>query len=241
MIDKNSPIPLYHQVKEDIIAGIQANELKAGQKIAGEHELHVKYGVSQITIRRALAELVAEGYVARVRGKGTFISNKRHKHKTSFFSFSEEMKRLGFESSIILLELARVHNANIAKKLGLDELEAFAKIKRVRLGNGEPFGLQTSYIPEKCVGMQAFDNFEQTGSIYKILQRVGILPNRVREIYRVVQFSNPETQKLLDVSLGAPAFFVERYSYDQSDNLFEYTESILRGDRYELETEITNG
>ena len=239
MIDKNSPIPLYYQIKEDIIAEIEANELKEGQKIAGEHEFVQKYGVSQITIRKALSDLVTEGYLTRVRGKGTFISNKRNKHKTSFISFTDEMKQLGYQSSIHLLEVLSESKSRILKKLNMDETESYIKIKRVRLGNGEPFGLQTSYIPTKYVSIQAFENFSEIMSLYQVLQGVGIQPKRIREKYRAVLVSNPKTQKLLGLPSELPAFYVERYGYNQDDNLFEYTESILRGDRYELETEIS--
>ena len=68
-VDKKSLIPLYYQIKEDIINKIKNNDLKVGDRIAGENELKDIYGVSQITVRKALSELVNEGYLYRVQGK----------------------------------------------------------------------------------------------------------------------------------------------------------------------------
>lgn len=237
MIDKNSPVPLYHQIKEDIIAKIESNEFKEGQKIEGEHDFIKLYGVSQITVRKALSDLVTEGYLNRIRGKGTFVSHKRNKHRTSLISFSDEMRQLGYESDVHILEIKSEYNKRITKIMEIDETEKLIKVKRVRLGNGEPVGMQTSYIAEKRVGMDAFKDFNQIKSLYKVLQNVGIQIKRVRERYRAVQVGDGITQKLLNVPSGVPAFYVEHYGYDESDKLLEYTESILRGDKYELETE----
>lgn len=238
MIDRHSAIPLYHQIKEDIIATINTKELQPGQKIAGEHEFAKKYDVSQITIRKALSDLVADGYLVRARGKGTFVSKERHKHKTSFHSFTEEMKRLGYESTIKLLEISSETNARIAKKLNLSKTEKFIKVKRVRLGSGEPFGLQTSYVLARYVDIKAFEDFEQIGSLYKVLQSVNIEPKRIHEIYKVALAGDSEAQKLLEIPATAPVFCVEHYAYNEDGDIFEYTESVLRGDKYELETEI---
>lgn len=237
MIDKNSPVPLYHQIKEDIIAKIEANIFVEGQKIPSEHEIERMYGVSQITIRKALSVLVTEGYLTRNRGKGTFVCGKRSRHRASLISFSEELQQLGYESDIQLIDIRYEINSRIGKKMRLDENEELVCIKRVRLGNGEPVGIQTSYIPKKLVKLEEFDNFREVKSLYEVLRKLGIRPERVREKYIAVQINNPKTQKMLNVPPGSPAFFVEHYGYDQNGKLFEYTESILRGDKYELETE----
>jgi GntR family transcriptional regulator len=237
MINKNSPIPLYHQIKEDIIAKIASNELVEGQKIESESEFVRLYGVSQITIRKALSDLMTEGYLNRIRGKGTFVSNKRTRHKTSLISFTDEMRQLGYVSDIHVLEIKSESNSRIAEILGVNKTEKLIKVQRVRLGNGEPVGLQTSYIPQSRIGIDVFRDFHQVKSLYKVLENVGIQPKRVREKYRAVQIWDGTTQKLLNVPSGASAFYVERYGYDEDGILFEYTESILRGDKYELETE----
>ena len=81
MIDKSSPIPVYYQLKEDILKKIREGVWKVGQCIDSERELSENYGVSRMTIRQALGELVQEGILVREKGKGTFVCEPKVKQK----------------------------------------------------------------------------------------------------------------------------------------------------------------
>lgn len=237
MVDKNSPVPLYHQIKEDIIGRIDARELLADQRVMSEFELVEEYGVSQITVRKAISELVTEGYLYRIRGKGTYVAHKRQIHRTSLLSFSEELRRTGYVNGVRDIEIKKENNARIAGLLGLVHVAPVYKIRRVRLRNGEPIGLQTSYLPADLVPFDAFDDFDESKSVYQTLERHGVRPMRAHETYRAILIDNEVTKKQLDIEEDEPGFFVSRFTYDENQKLFEYAESILRGTQYELETD----
>lgn len=238
MIDKNSPMPLYHQIKEDIIKKIKTHEFQPDEKIDGEHEFAKKYGVSQITIRKAISDLVTEGYLYRIRGKGTYVAKDRLKHKLSLLSFSEELRQRGQQNDVKIIELDSACNPRIAQIMGISPSKPIIKIKRLRLSGNIPLGIQTSYISQDHISLKDLEKLEEIKSLYAILENKGIKPYKAYEKYKAVTIHNDRTQKLLKIAKGEPAFFVERYTYDKNENLFEYAESILRGDQYVVETEI---
>ena len=94
MIDKNSPIPVYYQLKNDFIKKIANGIWKVGECISSERELCEIYGVSRMTIRQAIGELVQEGILTRKKGKGTFVCEQKVNQK-DMMSFTEMIKQSG--------------------------------------------------------------------------------------------------------------------------------------------------
>lgn len=238
MLNKISPIPLYFQIKEDVISKIKDGSLKSGDQIDGEFTLMKKYDVSQITVRKAISELVTEGYLYRIRGKGTYVSSIRHSHTTSLRSFSEEMldtEETNYETKV--LEISETCNQRVNAILGLGKDEIAYKIKRVRYAGEEPIGLQESYIPSSIVSKNEIEEIFQIKSLYKILEKHDRRPVHVNETYRAVIIDNDSTKKLLNATIGQPAFFVTRRGSDSAYSVFEYTESIFLGSKFELTTE----
>lgn len=238
MVNKASPIPLYYQIKEDIISQIKYGKYNSGDQIDGEFSLTKKYGVSQITIRKALSELVTEGYLYRIRGKGTFVSSIRHTHTTSLRSFAEEMhdtETKGYETKVI--EISEGCRKRINDILGLNEDADTYKIKRVRYAGEEAIGLQVSYISSALVSRSAINEIYEVKSLYAILEKHYRRPRHVNETYKAVIIDNDSTKKLLNAAIGDPAFFVIRRGSDSNYTIFEYTESIFLGSKFELSTE----
>lgn len=240
MVDKESVIPLYHQIKEDIIRKIESGEFVERQKIDGEHAFAEKYGVSQITVRKALSDLVTEGYLYRIRGKGTYVAERRSQHSTSLNSFMQEMKEKGDGNySTQILSVEEICSERISSLMSLAPAHKLIKIKRLRMMNNQPVGIQTSYVPVGIVTLSTFTDIDQVMSLYAVFKRCGTEITFAREIYRAVTVNNGSTKKLLKANWGDPAFFVSRYGYTRDKMLLEYTESILLGDKYELVTQTS--
>ena len=237
MIDKGSPVPLYYQIEEDIISRIESGEFQENQKIDGEFAFMEKYGVSQITIRKALSELVAEGYLYRLRGKGTFVAEKRRQHHTSLSSFTQEMIDKGVSDETKILAVEEVCHHRVNKAMGLKPESMTIKVKRLRMADGRPAGIQTSYIPVSVLQLSDFSDFDQVRSLYAVFKRSHIEIARAKEIYRAVTIDRGATKDLLQANLGEAAFSVSRYGYTKDERLVEYTESILLGEKYELVTQ----
>ena len=87
------PVALYYQVREDLLHKIQSGQWGPDFKMPPERELCETYGVSRITVRKALDDLQNEGYLDRVQGKGTFVRRATMEKKLSkFYSFGDELR-----------------------------------------------------------------------------------------------------------------------------------------------------
>jgi len=97
MINKNSPIPLYYQLEEHIKGLIENGELSPGDALPPEREYAEKYQISRMTVRQAFTQLVNEGYLYRLQGKGTFVAERKIEQPLQgLTSFTEDMKARGF-------------------------------------------------------------------------------------------------------------------------------------------------
>ncbi|NNG66858.1 GntR family transcriptional regulator [Caldanaerobacter subterraneus] len=238
IINKQLPIPLYHQIKEDIIEKIKNGTYKVNEKIPSENELVKLYSVSSITVKKALLDLVNEGYLYRIQGKGTFVAKPKISRVLTLMSFTEELREKGLKPETKVLEINEISNSVIAEKLNLSPEESITKIKRLRLADGEPIAIQTSYLPSKILANVASEQLEQMESLYKILESIDIQPYAAREEYSITILNEKELYTLLKQKKGVPAFSVKRITFTKENVPFEYAESILRWDRYSIEVEL---
>src|SRR5579875_2995284 len=103
-LDPDSIIPLYHQLKGILRDKIESGVWKPDELIDSEHQLMSQYNVSRNTVKRAIEDLVQEGLLRRVQGKGTFVSFPKIEHSLSgFYSFSKVMKSKGIEARDVIL------------------------------------------------------------------------------------------------------------------------------------------
>ena len=106
-----SSSPLYHQLMQRLAEDIERGKYPVGSRIPPEHELEALYKVSRVTVRRALAELTAEGMLERKQGKGTFVSTPRiSQDLKSIHSFHDACKQNGFQSGTIVIHVKEEKN-----------------------------------------------------------------------------------------------------------------------------------
>jgi len=237
-MNKNIPIPLYYQVKEDIINKIKEGIYSIEEKVPGENELQKIYNVSSITVRKALADLVNEGYLYRIQGKGTYVAKPKINRLLNLMSFTEEMKGKGIEPSTRILEIKTIVDEAISKKLKISEDSGITMVKRLRLADGIPIALQTSYVPASILSSTDADQLRHESSLYAVLKEKGIIPYSAREVYNITMLEDRATYTLFQVKKGTPAFYVKRMTYNREEILFEYAESILIWDRYSIEVDL---
>lgn len=241
-LDKRLPIPLYHQLNSIILDAIQSGHFKADEQLATESDLAQAYGVSKTTVREALRELVDLGYIRREQGRGTFVSRARlEQGPRELTSFTEEMRRRRLRAGSRVLEAGVVPaDPATAEKLDVSAGAEVFILRRIRLAEGEPIGIQTSHIPlELAPGLpnQPMEN----ASLYDILQtKFDRRPARARETHFAVLLKAEEA-KLLDVAPGFPALGAERIAYLESGRPLEVTTSIMRGDRYRVVLDLVAG
>ena len=152
-------------------------------------------------------------------------------------SFTEEMASLGLTVGSRLLNGDVVEaSAEIAGALDINIGDEVYRLRRLRLGNDMPIGIQTAHLSVARVpGLLAQAGIQ--GSLYATLKSsYGISPIEARELYRIGLVAEADAE-LLQLSVGSPAFVVERVTYD-SDGPFEFAVSTMRGDRYEIRSTL---
>jgi GntR family transcriptional regulator len=153
MINKNSPVPIYHQLEEYIKQQIENGSLEEESVIPSEREYAERFQISRMTVRQAINNLVSEGYLNRQKGRGTFVTKKKVEQELQgMTSFTEDMLSRGMNPSSILLSFQILAaDKKTALALRIEETDSIYKIKRIRLADGAPMALETAYIPVEFV------------------------------------------------------------------------------------------
>jgi GntR family transcriptional regulator len=212
--------------------------LEVGQAIPSERRLCVQLGVSRLTVRAALDELVNEGYLTRRHGSGTYVSQPKIALPLTLTSFSEDMRRRGMVPGSRTLELVTGSaGARLGRHLRLSPEEPVVRVRRLRLADGEPMALEVLHVPAAMVPGLAQKDLENA-SFYELLQnRYGIaIVSGTQTIEPTV--TNEEESEALGVPLHSPAFLFERTTLAQGGRPVEFVRSFYRGDRYRLVTEL---
>jgi GntR family transcriptional regulator len=232
---RGRPVPLWYQIETDVKAKITSGEFTPGSRLPSELELCEAYGVSRITVRHAIANLVAQGLVVLNRGKGTYARDTTLTAgvRAATTSFTEEMHLLGRSASSRVLSLGiSAATGSIASSLGLRSGQPVVVIKRLRLGDGEIVGLQTAHIPAHLVpGLETADL--ENESLYGVLEeRYGIVAVDAVETFRVRR-ATAEEAELLRIEGDDSVFSVSRVASSRTGP-FEAVDSAMRGDRYQV-------
>jgi GntR family transcriptional regulator len=214
-------------------------QLGVGDAIPSERLLSADLGVSRLTVRAALDDLVREGYLVRRRGSGTFVSEPKIAQELTLTSFTEDMRQRGMQPESRTLELTVVAaGARLGRFLHVSPSEPIVVAKRLRLADHETMAIETLHVREALVPGLSGDELEQR-SFYELLRdQYGIVVvGGTQTIEPTV--TNEEESQALGVPLHSPAFLFERFSRSEGGDIVEYVHSIYRGDRYRLVTDLS--
>lgn len=240
IIDKNSPIPLYFQLKQLLLAEIEDNALHPGEAISSENELIEKFQLSRTTVRQAIAELVKENKLVTVKGKGTFVAKPKIdlKYMNQIESFDDQVRSSGLtpSTSVVLLRTIEADEC-VAKHLQIPKGERVLDIFRVRYADQEPVVMVHSYHPCSLCGFLAEHDLERT-SLYKTL---ALSENaKVVRVKRAIEarVAGEEESNYLSIKKGFPVQHFVTVAYNRFDQPVEYCISKYRGDRNTFTVEI---
>jgi len=238
-LDKDSPVPLYHQLKSILLERVRQGYWKHNDQLPTEDALGAEFGVSKATVRQALNALAQAGVVRREQGRGTFVAESKILFgPRSLKSFTDEMHELGTPAGSTVLDQRLVEaNEELAAKLQLPAGAGLFLLRRLRMAGGEPMGIQTVHIPADLVPGALDINFE-TASLYETLtNRFNLPPDHATQTHYAVAVG-PEEATLLGVPEGSPALGGERLSFLRTGRPLEVTYSIMRGDRYQIRLKL---
>jgi GntR family transcriptional regulator len=212
--------------------------LGVGRAIPSERQLSVDLGVSRLTVRAALDELVRDGFLERRRGSGTFVREPKIAQELTMTSFSEDMRQRGMRPGSRTLALdVTLAGAYLGRCLHVSPSERIVVVKRLRLADEETMAIELLHVPEALVPGLTRRDFDE-GSFYDLLtERYGIeIVGGVQTIEPTV--TNEEQSEALGVPLHSPAFQFERTTRAADGTIVEFVRSVYRGDRYRLVTEL---
>ncbi|MFP7298617.1 UTRA domain-containing protein [Neobacillus niacini] len=231
--ERKSLKPLYVQLVEEIKKNINSGKHSVGSKLPTENELCEIYGVSRITIRRAITELEEQGVVLKQHGIGTFVLNQ-HKIKRDLVSvngFSEFLVQSGKQPATKILS-KQVTEANeiYADILKVNIGDPILKIRRLHLVDNDPIHLESSYY--SLLKFPDLDKFlEESSSIYSILKnRYGVQAVKNTKTLNVIQPSI-EQANLLNCTQDNTIYRVEKIAYDSLGEPIHYAKSYLPTDK----------
>ncbi len=184
-IDKTSRIPLYCQLMDILVSEIQTN-MREEDQLPSEREICEKFNVSRATVRQAMQEMEQEGYIYRSHGKGTFVApQKVNQELLKFYSFTEEMKKLGKDPSSIVINFELIEcEKKISKNLGIEENKKVYKIVRLRLADNKPMMLETTYLPYDRFPDITRDELEKTAMYDVFTQRFAVKITSAKEKFQ---------------------------------------------------------
>jgi GntR family transcriptional regulator len=232
---KNIPLPLYINIKNQLKQQILSDDYSIDERIPSENQLMTSFGVSRITVRKALKELHAEGLLWSIQGKGAFVSKPK---------VSQEIRSLQSLSEAIDSRLNRVSTKLLsAKKVtpsqavqdNLNSKKVF-EITRIRYLNKKPISLDTSYFPIE-IGMKVLDTHETDDIFHTLENNLNVCLGQAH-ISMEARSAESKLAKILEVHIGKPIFWVTRLIKDMNDETIVCEYLAYRGDAYKYHLEL---
>ncbi len=236
-VDRYDREKLYIQLTRIFLDEVTSGRWQLAQKIPTEQDLCRKYGVSKITVRQAINNLVSEGYLIKIQGKGTFVTSVLPVMGLSMRTrFTEDMfgEEVSTEKKIIY---EGIQEPPQEIRTYLKTAESIFQIRSKRTVDGEPAYLTDSFIPYHMLpGIEQLD-FSQN-SFYSVLQE-----RAIKKIFKVIQTVEVlqvwgESAMNLDLTEGGPALAVHRLFLSSDNTPVGYTRFLGRSDRYKFQTEF---
>ncbi|MFP3511900.1 GntR family transcriptional regulator [Peribacillus sp. SIMBA_075] len=239
MIDKNSPLPIYFQIEEQIKRQIENGEFQAHDALPSEREYAEQFGISRMTVRQAINNLVNDGYLYRQKGRGTFVADKKLEQQLNgLTSFTEDMKARGLNPSSKLLSFEIIPaNKKIASELHISLHAPVYEIKRIRLADDVPMALETVYmsanlikgLTEEIINLSLYQYVENYIKL-KIDYASQTLESAIASELEVTHLAIPK---------DSPILFIQRNTFLIDGTPLEYVKSAYRADRYKFTITIS--
>ena len=230
---------LYSGVETVLASEIADGDLRVGDQLPTEDSLILRFGVSRITVRRAIQNLVSRGLVEIRRGKGTFVAApKIIQELTELSGFVEDMHALGRKPTarVIGKEIVTA-DATVARQLALTRGEHVVRIRRVRMADGIPLSFDETYLALE-IGKKIITNNLKAEPIFSLLERKYNIPLVEAEYKLDAVPAETEVAAALKVKQRSPIFRIERTSYSIGNRPVDYERLHYRGDLVRFVTRL---
>lgn len=231
-MEKTQPFK-YALIKNDIVQAIKTKQLNTDDKILSEAKLCKKYNVSRITVTRAINELVAEDYLYRIQGKGTFVKGKQLSEGVSqLSSFTKRMKEKKLKLETRVLETTSVTMpVKMANFFNLPSDKNVILLKRLRIVDGKLLCLSIAYLMPEIFYWTTLEDMEHE-PLYDLLENKYDfkLGNATQEFE--VGYLNEKNAKFLEISSQDPCLKLSLYSTLSDGRPAQFEETYYIGSKY---------
>jgi GntR family transcriptional regulator len=235
LLDLNSPLPLYVQLREILRRDIENGRYRIGEQIPAEQVIVKQYGVARATVRQAITDLVNEGLLSRRQGRGTFVCRQRRLDTIEpLISFTAEMTARGINPGARVLYAGKPEHVPAAAIDNLGENTPLFYAKRIRTADDVPIALEHSYIINSLA--PEIHQADLSGSLYQILAYQYNI--KITRVTQTVKSALPEEDqiKLLDIDGQTPVLIMERTLFTDKDRAFYWLRFIFHGGLYQMNT-----
>ena len=240
-IDRASPLPFYHQLKQIILSDISDRGLASGDRLPGDHELSARYDVSRTVVRQALSELETEGVIERIKGRGTYVAPQKTGERLvqSLTGLYEDVEARGshLRSRVLRLEVVPA-DEHVARELHLDIGASVIVLERLRFVDDEPWALVVGHLPlDVAPGLLEEDLSQQ--SLYALLEQKYDV--ELRHGQRGVEASVASATQAghLGIGEGDAVLVLRSTVYGRDERPVEMFVAYHRGDRSRFEVALT--
>jgi GntR family transcriptional regulator len=236
-IDRTSPVPLYHQLAEQLIAAISDGTLRPGDAFENELAMSDRLSLSRPTVRRAISELVNKGLLVRRRGIGTTVANQMVHRKAELTSLYDDLVREGRTPRTDVLSLnSSTQDDRAAEALGLPPGTPLVSIVRLRYAGDAPLAILRNWLPPAMDDLTV----EQlvADGLYAVLRARGIRPTVARQ--RIgARNATAEERRTLHMSKAEPLVTMTRSAYDADGSPVEFGDHCYRADQYSVDVVVS--
>lgn len=233
-IRKDDGTPLYLQLARKLREHIGGGGVDPGSALPSERDLSEMTGMSRVTVRKGIEQLIDEGVLIRKQGSGTFVARRIETPGSVLSSFTDDALSRGEDPGVIwMIKAYSQPTEEEAEALGITANSRVARLGRVRLAGGEPLAIEHAVVPAEFL-----PDLEQIGdSLYTALERKGFRPVAGTQRIRAA-LATPTDAGILCVKQGSEVLRIERLARIADGRAVEFTRSVYRGDRYDIVTNL---
>jgi GntR family transcriptional regulator len=235
-LDRRSPVPLYHQLAQQLEAAIEHGALAPGDLLGNEIDLSTRLGLSRPTVRQAIQSLVDKGLLVRRRGVGTQVVHSQVRRPLELSSLYDDLEAAGQGPSTRVLRNEQVPaSADVAAALTVPEGAEVVVLERLRSTHGRPVAFLRNHLPAGLLELDT-GRLESTG-LYRMLRAAGITLHSARQTIGARSATGEEAARL-DEEEGAALLTMRRTAYDDTGRAVEYGTHVYRASRYAFDFQL---
>ncbi|MFV0307577.1 MAG: GntR family transcriptional regulator [Desertimonas sp.] len=236
-LNRLSPVPLYHQLADQLRQAISAGALPKGTYLGNEIVLAERWQVSRPTVRRAIQDLVEEGLLVRRRGIGTQVVNDQVRRPFSLSSLHEDLAASGRTPTTTVLSLAAAGAGDeVAGELGIAPGDEVIEIVRIRAAGSRPLALLHNWLLRDVADELTAEQLQAEG-LYALLRAGGVRPHYAQQRLGA-KIADAEEASLLGVERGAPLVTMRRVMQDDTGRVVEVGDHVYDAEHYSIEMSV---